>query len=57
MTSCPQQFTKHAQPAVAENTGSKGARALVPDFFRLELFSREERPGWDVMGNQVGVFA
>lgn len=33
------------------------AESLRPDVERLELFSREERPGWDVMGDQIGRFA
>ena len=33
------------------------AERLFPNVHRLELFGREERPGWDVMGDQVGVFA
>lgn len=28
--------------------------ALVPD--KLELFAREATPGWDIVGNQVGLF-
>jgi len=33
------------------------AAALVPSAERrLELFGREERPGWDVFGNQIGIF-
>lgn len=30
--------------------------ALVPDADRCELFARESSPGWDVWGNQVGMF-
>lgn len=33
------------------------AEQLCPKAWRLELFSRCERPGWDVMGDQVGMFA
>lgn len=33
------------------------AEQLCGDVPRLELFSRQERPGWDVMGDQVGAFA
>ncbi|WP_375553380.1 MT-A70 family methyltransferase [Roseovarius mucosus] len=33
------------------------AEALVPDARRIELFSRQERAGWDVMGDQIGVMA
>ncbi len=32
------------------------AEILCGDVPRLELFARETRPGWDVMGNQVGCF-
>lgn len=33
------------------------AESLVPQAInRLELFGREERPGWDVMGDEVGKF-
>lgn len=32
------------------------AEALVPDVFRLELFSRQSRPGWDTWGNQADKF-
>lgn len=33
------------------------AEQLMPDAWRLELFSRQERAGWDVMGDQVDRFA
>ena len=33
------------------------AEALLPAVQRIELFSRQERDGWDVMGYQVGMFA
>ncbi|WP_226562173.1 MT-A70 family methyltransferase [Salipiger thiooxidans] len=33
------------------------AEMLVPNVRRIELFSRQERAGWDVMGNEVGRFA
>ncbi|WP_203595636.1 MT-A70 family methyltransferase [Salipiger sp. PrR003] len=33
------------------------AEQLVPNVRRIELFSRQERAGWDVMGNEVGRFA
>ncbi|SDY55186.1 MT-A70 family methyltransferase [Citreimonas salinaria] len=33
------------------------AEALCPDVQRLELFSRQARPGWDAMGDEVGRFA
>jgi len=29
---------------------------LMPHARRLELFSRQERPGWTVWGNEVGKF-
>ena len=32
------------------------AERLLPDVARLELFSRQKRAGWDVMGNQVEKF-
>ncbi len=32
------------------------AEKLVPNVRRLELFSREARPGWDVFGDEVGKF-
>ena len=32
------------------------AEKYVPNARRLELFSREERPGWDVFGDQLGKF-
>jgi len=34
----------------------EAARALVGDVPRLELFSREEREGFDVFGDEVGKF-
>lgn len=33
------------------------AELLCGDVPRCELFSRQERPGWDVMGDEVGKFA
>jgi len=33
------------------------AEALIPNARRIELFSRELRAGWDVMGDQIGVMA
>lgn len=33
------------------------AEILCGDVPRLELFAREEKVGWDVMGNEVGRFA
>lgn len=33
------------------------AERLMPDARRLELFSRQPRPGWDVWGNQSNHFA
>lgn len=33
------------------------AEALTLNARRIELFSRQERAGWDVMGDQVGVMA
>ncbi|MEM7797768.1 MAG: MT-A70 family methyltransferase [Chloroflexota bacterium] len=35
----------------------EAAERLCGDAHRLELFSRQERPGWDVMGDEVGRFA
>lgn len=32
------------------------AEALMPDAQRIELFSRQQRPGWAVWGNQVAKF-
>jgi N6-adenosine-specific RNA methylase IME4 len=32
------------------------AEALIPDARRLELFSRQERPGWTVWGDETGKF-
>lgn len=32
------------------------AEIMMPDARRLELFSRTNRPGWDVWGNEVGKF-
>ena len=32
------------------------AEALWPDARRVELFSRESRPGWDCWGNEAGKF-
>lgn len=35
----------------------EAAEMLVPDAeHRIELFGREARPGWDVMGDEVGKF-
>lgn len=37
--------------------GYRYAELMAPeDCFRLELFSREEREGWDVFGDEVGKF-
>lgn len=33
------------------------AEQLCPDVPRIELFSRQMRPGWDVMGNETERFA
>ncbi|WP_235889106.1 MT-A70 family methyltransferase [Maritimibacter alexandrii] len=33
------------------------AEALLPDVQRIELFSRQARPGWHVWGNQTDKFA
>lgn len=33
------------------------AEHLCGDVFRLELFSRQERPGWDSFGNEVDRFS
>ena len=33
------------------------AERLYPDVQRIELFSRQERADWDVMGDQIGRFA
>lgn len=35
----------------------EAAERLCGDVLRIELFSRQERAGWDVMGNEVGKFA
>lgn len=35
----------------------EAAERLCGNVPRIELFSRQERPGWDVMGDQVGRFA
>lgn len=32
------------------------AEHLMPEARRLELFSRQQRPGWSVWGNEVGKF-
>lgn len=32
------------------------AEALMPDAARLELFSRQQRPGWACWGNEAGKF-
>lgn len=34
----------------------RAAEALVPNVPRLEMFSRQEREGWDVFGNETGKF-
>lgn len=34
----------------------QAAEKLIPNVPRLELFSRQERPGWDVYGNEIGKF-
>ena len=36
--------------------GYAAAEALVPDVHRLELFGRQERPGWDVFGDEPARF-
>jgi N6-adenosine-specific RNA methylase IME4 len=33
------------------------AEAYMPDAWRVELFSRQARPGWDAWGNESGKFA
>jgi N6-adenosine-specific RNA methylase IME4 len=33
------------------------AEALIPDARRLDLYSRQERSGWDCAGDEVGKFA
>ena len=33
------------------------AERLIPDARRLELFSRQERPGWTVWGDETGRFS
>lgn len=35
----------------------QAAEALMPGARRIELFSRQEREGWDCFGDQVGAFA
>jgi len=32
------------------------AEALMPSVRRVELFSRQHRPGWDAWGNEAGKF-
>lgn len=32
------------------------ARSMAPQAWALDLFSREDRPGWDSFGNEVGKF-
>tara|TARA_R110002126_G_scaffold290704_4_gene448325 strand:+ start:22165 stop:22746 length:582 start_codon:yes stop_codon:yes gene_type:complete len=34
----------------------EAAERLMPDAWRCELFSRQRRKGWDVMGNEIGKF-
>lgn len=34
----------------------EAAEALCPDAVRLDLFSRQTRPGWDAFGNEAGKF-
>lgn len=34
----------------------RAAEELMPSAKRLELFSRQERPGWDAWGDEVGKF-
>lgn len=34
----------------------EAAEKLVPNVERIELFSREARPGWDAFGDEVGRF-
>lgn len=34
----------------------RAAEQLCGDVPRIELFSRQERPGWDVFGNETGKF-
>ncbi|WP_343502120.1 MT-A70 family methyltransferase [Alloyangia pacifica] len=34
----------------------EAAERLCPDVWRIELFSRQRRPGWDVMGNETHKF-
>ena len=38
------------------NEAFAAAEALMPDARRLELFSRQSRPGWSVWGNEVDKF-
>ena len=35
----------------------RAAEVLVPDVARVELFSRQARPGWDNWGDEAGKFA
>ena len=35
----------------------EAAERMMPDAKRIEIFSRQERPGWDAFGNEIGVFA
>lgn len=32
------------------------AEMLMPSAQRIELFSREARPGWEAWGNEIGKF-
>ena len=34
----------------------EAAEKLVPNVERIELFSRQARPGWDAFGDEVGRF-
>ncbi len=35
----------------------RAAEALMPGARRVELFSRTNRPGWSVWGNETGTFS
>lgn len=41
---------KHSEKPVE---AFEAAEQLMPDARRIELFSRTERPGWDVMGDEI----
>ena len=46
--------SKRAHSEKPEKGYRNAERLAHPNAFRIELFSRKEREGWDVMGNEVG---